>query len=35
MLDPQFRIGVDDERVGRDPRFLMFELDAEGESFLS
>jgi hypothetical protein len=31
MLDPRFRIDVDDERVGRDPRFLMFELDQDGE----
>lgn len=31
MLDPQFRIDVDDERVGRDPRFVMFELDGDGE----
>jgi hypothetical protein len=31
MLDPQFRIDVDDERVGVDPRFLMFELDGNGE----
>jgi hypothetical protein len=31
MLDPQFRIDVDDERVGVDPRFIMFELDANGE----
>jgi propanediol dehydratase small subunit len=31
MLDPRFRIDVDDERVGVDPRFIMFELDANGE----
>ena len=31
MLDPRFRISVDDERVGVDPRFAMFELDASGE----
>lgn len=31
MLDARFRIDVDDERIGRDPRFLMFELDASGE----
>ncbi len=31
MLDPQFRIDVDDERLGVDPRFVMFELDANGE----
>jgi hypothetical protein len=31
MLDPQFRIDVDDEMIGRDPRFVMFELDQDGE----
>lgn len=31
LLDPQFRIDVDDERVGVDPRFVMFELDADGQ----
>lgn len=31
MLDPHFRIDIDDERVGHDPRFLMFELDGNGE----
>ena len=31
MLDPRFRIDIDDERVGVDPRFIMFELDSNGE----
>jgi hypothetical protein len=35
MLDPQFRIDVDDERVGVDPRFLMFELTGTARSFPS
>ncbi len=31
MLDPRFRIDVDDERVGVDPQFIMFELDRNGQ----